>query len=256
MNKSKWILFGSALGMIAATMGYLAEIRGTQRLDAPGVRVGDAPLYGANGEVVAHQSVLLPETVLDTKSIPQPITDLELATLPKDTVFGRRRYPLDKDFTADIGVVLMGADRSSIHDPHFCLVGAGWTIDKTEHVLLHMSQPHPYDLPAIRITTSKVVADENQPLGTIIKGIYIYWFVSADKITADQGLRLWSIAKTMVEKRELERWAYITYFAPCLPGTEDATFDRLEQFIRASVPAFQLVAGPPTGGMSPVAVLK
>jgi hypothetical protein len=255
MMKCKWILFCAALGMIAATMAYLAEIHGTQRLDAPGVRVGDVSLYSAKGEVVARQSVLLPETVLDAKSTPEPITDLELSTLPKDTTFGRRRYSLDKDLSADVGVVLMGADRTSIHDPHFCLVGAGWTIDKTEHVLLRMSQPHPYDLPAIRLTTSKLVSDEHLQTN-LIRGVYIYWFVSADKITADQGLRLWSIAKTMVEKRELERWAYITYFAPCLSGTEDATFDRLEKFIRASAPTFQIVAGPPTGGMSPVAVLK
>jgi acyl carrier protein phosphodiesterase len=51
-----------------------------------------------------------------------------------------------------------------------------------------------------------------------VRGIYVYWFVTADKITSDQGARLWSLAKTMLEKRELERWAYISYFATCLPG--------------------------------------
>jgi hypothetical protein len=255
MKQSKWILFGVVLGMIAATMIYLAEIRGTQRLGAPGVRVGPVPLYGAKGAKVADQSVLLPETIAGAKSAAEPVTDIELAALPKDTTFGRRRYWLDKDFITDISVVLMGTDRTSIHQPQFCLVGQGWAIDQTEHVAMRVEQPHPYDLPVIKLTASKSVAREDQH-GAIMRGIYVYWFVSADKITADQGTRLWSIAKTMVEKRELERWAYISYFAPCHPGEEDATFARLEQFIRESVPTFQVVAGQPTGGISPVAVLK
>ena len=90
----------------------------------------------------------------------------------------------------------------------------------------------------------------------IAKGLYVYWFVTADKITADQGTRLWSIAKTMVEKRELERWAYISYFIPCASGTEDATFYRLKKFIESSVPDFQIVAGKPAGGTAPVASLQ
>jgi hypothetical protein len=250
MKPCKWILFGVTLGMIAASMAYLAEIRGTQRLGAPGVRVGAVPLYGAKGEVVTTQSVLLPETVLGAKSTAEPITDVELNGLPKDTTFGRRRYWLDKDFAPLITTVLMGTDRSSIHQPQFCLVGQGWTIDETEHVPLRIEQPYPYDLTAIRLTTSI------RQQGAILRGIYVYWFVSGDKITADQGTRLWSIAKTMMEKRELERWAYISYFVSCLPGQEEATFGRLKEFIRASAPGFQVVAGEPAEGSPPVAVLK
>ncbi|HUD45789.1 MAG TPA: exosortase-associated EpsI family protein [Candidatus Baltobacteraceae bacterium] len=255
MKQRKWILFVVALAMIAATGGYLADVRGTQRLGAPGVRVGPVPLYSAVGAVVAPRSVLLPDTVLGAPFTPEPITDVELAGLPRDTTFGRRRYRLDEEFAPIISVVLMGTDRTSIHQPQFCLVGAGWTIDQTEHVTMPIDRPYPYDLTAIKLTTSKPVAAAHHQ-STLIRGIYIYWFVSADKITADQGTRLWSIAKTMVENRELERWAYISYFVPCVPGEEEATFGRLEHFIQASVPAFQVVAGQPTGGNRPVAVLK
>jgi hypothetical protein len=38
----------------------------------------------------------------------------------------------------------------------------------------------------------------------------------------------------------LQRWAYISYFAPCLPGQEEATFDRMKKLIAASVPEYQL----------------
>jgi hypothetical protein len=241
--------------MMGATLAYLAEIRGSQRLGSPGVRLGSVPLYNPGGVMVATQSVVLPETVLGVKSVAEPITDVEITGLPRDTTFGRRRYPFGNGFDPLITTVLMGTDRTSIHDPHFCLPGAGWTIDSTEHFTLRIGQPYPYDLPAIKVTCSKLVANEyNQAV--MIRGFYVYWFVTADKITADQGLRLWSIAKTMVEKRELERWAYISYFVPCLSEDETPTFNRLKKFIQASVPAFQAVAGPPAGESAPVAALE
>jgi hypothetical protein len=255
MKQTKWTLFVATLAMIAATMTYLAKIHGIQRLDSPGVRVGAVPLYSATGTIIANQSVLLPETVHGVKSTAEPITDAELSGLPKDTTFGRRLYSVGEQFAPLVTAVLMGTDRSSIHDPHYCLTGAGWTIDQTEHVILRMKQPYLYDLPVIKLTTSRVVADENQH-SMIVRGFYVYWFVSGDKITADQGARLWSIARKMVEKGELERWAYISYFVPCSPGAEKATFDRLKQFIQESAPAFQLVAGQPAEGSPPVATLR
>ena len=38
----------------------------------------------------------------------------------------------------------------------------------------------------------------------------------------------------------LQRWAYISYFTVCAPGEEDATFERMEKLIAASVPEYQL----------------
>jgi len=42
----------------------------------------------------------------------------------------------------------------------------------------------------------------------------------------------------------LQRWAMISYFTICAPGTEDATFERMKKFIVASAPEFQLVPSP------------
>ena len=255
MKLTRWILSVVALGMIGGTMAYLTEIRGAERLGPPGVRVGPVPLYGVNGAVIANQSVLLPETVLGFKSTAEAITDVELSGLPHDTTFGRRRYVVDPDFAPLVSVVLMGTDRASIHQPQFCLVGAGWTIDKTERASFNVQKPYPYEMEAMKLTTSIGRADAHGQL-VVTKGIYVYWFVTSDRITPDQGARLWSIAKTMVEKRELERWAYISYFIPCASGAEDATFARLKKFIEASVPDFQMVAGKPAGGSAPVAALE
>ena len=104
----------------------------------------------------------------------------------------------------------------------------------------------------MKLTASQLINDGHQH-SALVRGIYVYWFVTRDKVTADQRTRLWSIAKTMAEKRELERWAYISYLVVCLPGQEEATFDRLKQFIQASVPSFQLATGQPSGQVSPVA---
>jgi hypothetical protein len=240
MNARGWMVFGAALGMMAATAGYLEKIGKNHRLGPAGVRVGPVPLHGEHGETVAAQSVLLPEKVLGGIGSDTGITEPELTDLPKDTTFGRRVYVFPDGFQAMISVVLMGTDRTSIHDPHFCMVGSGWTIDKTERVSMQMDRPHRYELPMMRLTTSRPdLSRPNQP--GLMSGIYVYWFVTADKITADQGARLWSIAKRMVETGELERWAYIAYFAACPAGQEKATFERLEEMIRASAPEFQVM---------------
>ena len=44
----------------------------------------------------------------------------------------------------------------------------------------------------------------------------------------------------------LDRFAYISYFAVCLPGQEDAAFERLKQLMVESVPLFQLVPRTPS----------
>jgi hypothetical protein len=252
MNFGKWVSFAVALGMIGATAGYLAKIGRTHRLGNPGVRVGRRVIYDDNGKVAAQQSVILPDEIMGELADSQPITTVELTGLPKDTTFGRSYYH-GANGNVLVSVVLMGTDRTSIHQPQYCLEGQAWHIERTEQVLLPIDRPFPYELPAMKLTASRVLYGEHHEV-KIIRGIYVYWFVTADKIAPDEGTRLWSIARTMVEKGELERWAYIAYFVTCLPGQEKVTYGHLERFIRASVPDFQVVAGKPSGQLSPVAV--
>jgi hypothetical protein len=252
MNKSKWLVLAVALGMMAATGGYLVKVHQRLRLGAPGVKVGPSPLYDDEGKLVAWQSVLLPEEVLGCKGTNLPVTQEELDSLPKDTTFGRKMYLMNDNLTVLASVVLMGSDRTSIHQPQYCLVSQDWHIEKTDQVLLPMDHPYPYEVAALKLTTSREVKNAfDQPIQ--LKGIYVYWFVSADRITSDQGARMWSLAQTMLKTGVLERWAYISYFVTCLPGQEDATFAQLERFIRASTPEFQTVTGQPAAGRLPVA---
>jgi len=103
---------------------------------------------------------------------------------------------------------------------------------------MRVDRPLAYDIPAIKLIASRQMRD-----GRIVRCLYVYWFVSGDKITAEEGSRMWSMWKTMLAKGKIERWAYVSYFVTCLPGDEQATFTRLEKFISASVPDFQTVAG-------------
>ena len=214
--------------------------------------MGPGLLYNEKNSLIANQCVLLPDEVMGIKGTPAPVTQMEVEGLPKDTTFGRRKYLGKNGFNVVTSVVLMGTDRTSIHDPHFCLEAASWHIEKTEYVRLPMDRPHPYEVPALKLTASAMAFDESkQPIE--LRGIYVYWFVTDDKITSGQGTRMWSLAKTMLEKRELERWAYISYFATCAPGQEKATFEQLERFIRASTPEFQTVTDWASAGHPPVA---
>jgi hypothetical protein len=251
MKRSKWLVLAVAMGMMALTGGYLVKVRQRVHLGAPGVKVGPGPLYDELGNLVARQSVLLPDEVLGCKGTNMPVTQAELAALPKDTTFGRKMY-LKNHFAVVTSVVLMGSDRTSIHQPQFCLVAQDWQIEKTERVLLPMDRPYPYDLHALKLTTFRT-AENNYKQPIQVRGIYVYWFVAADRLTPDQGARMWSIARTMLEKGVLEQWAYISYFVTCLPGQEQATFAQLERFIRASAPEFQTVAGQPSAGPRPAA---
>jgi hypothetical protein len=249
MKTRTWLVLVSALAMMALTGGYLEHLH--VRLGTPGVKLGAGELFNEKNDLVAKQCVLLPDSVLGIKGTPMPITQGEVEGLPKDTTFGRKHYS-GKNFSVVTSVVLMGADRTSIHDPQFCLESAAWHIEQKDLVQLPMDRPYPYEVPALRITAARTVLNQfKEPIE--VHGIYVYWFVTDDKITAGQGTRMWSLAKTMLQKRELERWAYISYFATCLPGREQATFEDLEQFIRASAPEFQTVAGPPSARPLPVA---
>ena len=244
MKKSSWILFIVALAMIGSTAAFLFQLKGNQKLGEPGVVLGEVPLFDEQTNQIATTSVLLPEDIPGHLSQLLPITAIELEMLPKDTTFGRRRYWMPQSRFVDVSVVLMGQDRTSIHKPQFCLTGQGWNIDETEVVQLKIDRPHPYELPAMKLTSSLQIKDDaGNPM--TIRGIYVYWFVAENKLTASHDERMISMAKTMLRTGVLERWAYISYFSHCLPGQEEQTFDYLKRVIASSVPQFQLAAGKP-----------
>ncbi len=247
MNRKQWILCGTAVLLIAGTATLLGYFTARQRLGAPGVRTH--ALTNAS-----RLEVDLPVKVLDYDSERLEVDEVTLNTLPPDTSFGQRRYRAADGFLTLLNVVLMGSDRTSLHKPQFCLEGQGWHIDPSASATtsLPITRPQKYDLPVVKLIANKEFNVEGQR--QIQRGVYVYWFVAQDGLSASvSGMeRMWQMASKLLRTGVLQRWAYVTCFAVCAPGQEDATFERMKTFIAASVPEFQLYPPPaPTAAKQP-----
>ena len=233
MNRKATILFLTVLVLIGGTASLLASLRMLQKLGPPGVRTTEIP-----GSI--RLEVELPSDVLDYDSQPLPQQEIVLNVLPKDTSFGQRVYTDPDGKWTLVNVVLMGTDRTSLHKPQFCLEGQGWKVnDNTSTELsIHIDRPVPYDLPVMKLMTSKIIDDRGQQIPA--RGIYLYWFVAPGALTAKHGERMWWMARDLFRTGVLQRWAYVSYFTVCPPGQEEATLERMKKLIVASVPEFQL----------------
>jgi len=247
-RQARWILV-VGLALMAATIAFLQRWREMQHLGEPGVRIASGQLLDTNGAVVATNLVFLPDHVLGMVSTQLTLSRQELDLLPADTTYGRRRYTASNGFMADISVVLMGADRTSIHQPQYCLTGQGWTIERSDRLKIPIDRPAKYDLDVLRLLAS---FHQRLPDGTsrTWRGVYVYWFVADGQMTADHNQRMWWMARDLLAKGVLQRWAYISFFTICAPGQEAAAYAVIEKMIQASVPEIQR-AGPAGSGGFP-----
>jgi hypothetical protein len=185
--------------------------------------------------------VLLPEKVLNYESIPVEVSAVETNTLPADTSFGKRSYSAPDGFRIDLNVVLMGGDRTSLHKPQYCLQGQGWCVDlpSTLKTSIHMAQPSAYDLPVVELVSSREVNINGE--NNHVRGIYVYYYVADGSLYAGtSGFgHMRRTAIDVLTTGTLPRWAYVSYFAWCRPGQEQATFERIKEFITEATPQFQ-----------------
>jgi hypothetical protein len=142
----------------------------------------------------------------------------------------------------DLRAVLMGTDRASIHKPQICLPAQGWQIDDVHsaQTSLNIERPFAYQLPIMKLVARKTVSDGGRE--QTWSAVYVYWFVADDALSGSPSgfERMWWMATKLLKTGVLQRWAYVSCFVACPPGQEDATFDRMKQFIVAAVPEFQL----------------
>jgi hypothetical protein len=237
-----WPAAAVAVSLMAATALFLGRVAAGHHLGTPGLKLVDGAKSIVAGSPDRIQAVLLPPEVGEFSSEPMEIAPIELSWLPSDTLFGRRKYISTKDhFWAQLSVVLMGTDRTSIHKPQYCLEGQGWRIEKSETLTVPLAKPYPYDLQVMLLTSSGGVMDHGvfQPA----RAIYAYWFVADHELTPYHGKRMWWMARDLIRSGVLQRWAYVSYFTMCRPGYEEPTVARLKDLIAASVPEFQLAAG-------------
>lgn len=242
MNRRTW-LWTAVLGlMMLGSALVLARLDAVQRLGQPGVRT--RPLDDGTIRV----QVLLPEAVPGYRSEWVEQQKEVIEALPPDTSFGQRHYKADDGFEVLLNVVLMGTDRTSIHKPQFCLTGAGWRIEETVRDRVRIPRPHPYELPVVKLVAGREMTLQGQTVP--VRGIYVYWFVCEDGLSGEPtGFeRMWWMARELLRRGVLQRWAYVTCFAVCLPGREEATYERMKAFLALAVPEFQLVSGPSVAG--------
>ncbi len=232
MNRQKQRLLVVALVLIIGAGGLLSWLKAHQKLGSPGLRLD------------------LPERVLNYESDgPDKITEEEKQALPKDTSFSRRLYQAVENGQTNriqLGIVMMGTDRTSIHKPQFCLTGQGWTIEKTEVAELSITRPHAYHLPVMKLTTAPKQVSAPDGSINLVRGFYIYWFVADKAITPNHWQRMWWMAKSLFLTGTLQRWAYVSCFAVCAPGQEEAAYGKIQKFLSEAVPQFQLATLPPT----------
>jgi exosortase len=251
-SRQAWTVLTTVVLMIGLSGQFLVFKRANQRLGQPGVKVVPETVYGCedsgsntNGSFpISDHGVYLPATVLDYTSTNLPIARTVFEWLPRDTVYGQRLYRAPDGLSLLNNVVLMGADRTSIHQPQYCLPAGGFAITKTEKDTLRILRPQPYDLPVAKLTakgTAKLANGQTDP--TV--AIYVYWFVADNQLTADHVQRMWWMSRDLVSTGVLQRWAYVSYLSYCYPGSEDALYARMKDFIIASIPEFQLAVGSP-----------
>jgi exosortase len=221
----------AALLLMALAGGAIFKLQARQTLGRPGVLA--EPVAGS-----ARWHIPLPERVAGMASQEVPPAEVELTALPADTSFGKRLYTATNSPPLLLQVVLMGRDRTSIHQPQYCLTGQGWLIEKTEEVRLPVARPQPREIPALKLTASRVITtDAGQRVP--VRAIYVYWFVADGALTAHRSERLRWMAGELLKTGTLQRWAYVACFAQCLPGEEDKTFARVKEFVAEAVPEFQ-----------------
>jgi hypothetical protein len=233
MKRFPVIAAALVLLMVGGTVLALNHLRSGHKLGEPGIKT--RPRSDSK-----NLEILLPEFLPGYVSEISTNSETQLLKLPPDTSFRVRIYEGMDKFWAQVSVVMMGSDRSSIHKPEICMTGQGWTIDNaaSRQEEIQMDRPFPYKLRVNKLVASKT----NPETGQLARGFFVYWFVDADHLTpnANQWM-LWWVPRDLLLHGVLERWSYISYFTACEPGKEDAAYDRLKKFIAESVPEYQFV---------------
>ena len=175
-KNQKWLILFAVLVLMAGTAGALTWLKTHQKLGRPGIIT--APIPGS-----ATMKIDLPAQVLDFTSTNVPESEIELGYFPKDTSFVERYYLSPGGSPAiSATIVLMGADRTSIHRPEYCLAGQGYSCDEKTVVDIPVGGPKPYPLPVAKWKVSRMI---QQPDGQNVKisGIYVFWFVADNEQT-------------------------------------------------------------------------
>jgi len=234
MKNQKWILFLVTLALIAAGAALLVRLKHHPQLGLPGI-VG-TPIPGSD-----LMKIDLPAGVLDFTSTNVPEPKVVLDYLPKDTSYTERIYTAPDGFRVQGTIVLMGTDRTSIHNADYCLAGTGYNEREKSMTNIPVAGLLSGQLQVSRWDLRGVFQQTEGPKMNL-NGVYVFWFVANGDETPSHLEMMKKLAIHLLTTGVMQRWAYVSYFSECQPGQEDATFDRMKKLIAASVPKFQLPA--------------
>jgi hypothetical protein len=173
----------------------------------------------------------------------EPVSPSELALLPADTEFEKKIYQDLSGNSLTAQIVLSGGEKRSIHRPEVCLPGQGWSIQSGEVVPITLANGRTLDVMKLTLIREIEIAPGERKN---LKSYFFYWFVGKNTATPYHWMRLAKTNWDMVTKKLQHRWAYIIVSAPVLDGfkpgaqSDQQTLDMLKDFIRQSVPKFQL----------------
>lgn len=225
--RKEWIYLGLSLSIMAAGGLGLWRVKASQKLGEPGVHL----VQGEDGA----WTVPFPDRIGQAVAESVAPDEVEKSMLPADTILAKVAYHTDSLPPILASVVLMGTDRTSIHHPRFCLTGQGWAILKEETVELEIPGLSPSRLPVNRVLARRTI---ETPEGEItLSGFYYYWFVCREAFTASHQQRMWWMAQSLLQKGELQRWAYLSVLGVGLPGDEKALVSRVEALVKGMAPA-------------------
>lgn len=239
MNSRVKILAVVVLVMIGGTAASLRWLRTRVRMGPPGVRVVKLPVISDEGRLAGSNSVFLPSVIPGFRSEIERIPELELGYLPPDTTFGRRIYHSNDGLPpVSSSIVLMGADRTSIHRPQYCLTGIGWQILTRSITKIPVKGERPFDLDVQRYDMTR---EFDVPGGRKVRknGVYVFWFVADGIRTASEAERQWRMVSDIITRGQSPRWAYLAFFSTCDPGGEDAAFQRIATVVSQAVPGIE-----------------
>lgn len=237
MKMRERVLLFVCLALMGATALGVAELKSHRRLGKPGVRAEVVP-----GSPRMFLDIVTNVAGYDFREV--PMSEVVTNALPPDTSFRQCTYSNAEGFVQSF-VVMMGGDRTSIHQPQFCLTGAGWSVDgaRSEMTTVRIERPRPVDLPVMKLIPSRMVEQDGKKQQ--LSGVYVYWYVADNVVTANHSQFGLGVIKHMLKTGELQRWAYVTYFSPCYPGQEDRAFNRIQRLMNKTLPEFQLSWPPP-----------
>jgi len=233
MKSQKIVVVIIVLVLLGGAAAVLTWLKKNQKLGPPGIKA--TPIPGS-----IKMAFDLPAQVPGFTSTKEAEDRTVLDTLPQDTSYAQRLYKTTNGFWVNANIVLMGMDRTSIHKPEYCLPGQGWRIDKKTTVRIPIQGPHPCQLRVAKWVITNFIPDANGQKQEM-RGLYVFWFVANNEETDSHWQRIWWLTRDLLTTGVLQRWAYVSYFAICQPGQEDATFDQMKKLIAASVPEFQLL---------------